>query len=149
VGEGYPGPHVMDSGNFVGNCRLGLMSATAQIFAHSSAFLLFRSLDPPPSSTTMFSVVRPGALRSCASRAGHYAVSCISVHCYISTTDPCQQGLPRSMIARNMNSKVNGMWFVQLELANTSNKHEQGQSLVLTWVPPTLVFPLWRVRHLV
>ena len=90
---------------------------------------------PPPYSSTSISLIMFAATRSslrfAASRNGSYA------------------GIPRSLIARNMNSKVNGKRTSQALLRHHSLTYAMSlQDLlsVLIWVPPTHVSPSWRVR---
>lgn len=54
----------------------------------------------------MFSAFGP--LRSAVARSGHYAVCSLPV--VIGSCAYCFQRLPRSMIARNLNTKVNGQY---------------------------------------
>ena len=56
------------------------------------------------------------------------------------------QGIPRSMISRSMNTKVNGAYFPPRVFLHKLTSL-QARSLVLTWVRRTHVFPSWRARR--
>lgn len=57
----------------------------------------------------MFAAVRSIPLRTSVSRSGQYAVSAARIGRY-TFPNTSGQGIPRAMIARNMNSKVNGQY---------------------------------------